>query len=246
MDPKHNSLFAKSPNSWHACSFFACFCAFLAWFAPEMVHSCVSNMLSPSEIVFAAVLGFFCSLTPLWDGLSLLMKQLQARMPRHTSLPCCCYVFACSFSSFDCPCLLRSRFPSMDLASIDGLSLRRWEWRSRFTPFTTLSESIWCSNHDSTNDIYVLPRISSTAHHLSPPAVIMHLQSAVCFADPAIFGNKIPLHYTFFLSYFIISCSISVCWLWASSLKNPMQTPWQQQDFLFLTFPRPSFPRKQP
>ncbi len=51
----------------------------------------------------------------------------------------------------------------------------------------------------------MLPRISSAAHHLSPPAVIVHLHqlsppavivhlnSAVCVADQAIFGNEIPL-----------------------------------------------------
>ncbi len=76
-------------------SFFACFCAFLACFAPEMVHSCVSNMSSPSEIVSAAVLVCFqMTRPPLWDGLSLLMKPSQVREPHHTFLPCCCYVFA--------------------------------------------------------------------------------------------------------------------------------------------------------
>ena len=61
--PKPKLLFAKLPKSWHACSFFACFSAFLACFAPQMVHSCVSIMSSPSEIVFAAVLGSFRSST---------------------------------------------------------------------------------------------------------------------------------------------------------------------------------------
>jgi hypothetical protein len=37
----------------------------------------------------------------------------------------------------------------------------------------------------------------------------------------------------FFLNYFFISRTISACWLLASGLKIPMQTPCQQQDLSF-------------
>ncbi len=50
----------------------------------------------------------------------------------------------------------------------------------------------------------MLSRFSSAAHHLSPPAVTVHLDPAVCFADQAIFGNEnyeIPFHDTFFLEF---------------------------------------------
>ena len=49
---------------------------------------------------------------PLWDGLSHFMELSQTRLPRHTSLPCCYCIFACSASSLDLPCLLPSRFSS--------------------------------------------------------------------------------------------------------------------------------------
>jgi hypothetical protein len=49
---------------------------------------------------------------PLWDGLSHFMEPSQTRLPRHTSLPCCYCIFACSASSFDLPWLLPSRFSS--------------------------------------------------------------------------------------------------------------------------------------
>ena len=37
--------------------------------------------------------------------LSCFMEPLQARLPRHASLPCWCYLFAFSALSFDCPWL---------------------------------------------------------------------------------------------------------------------------------------------
>jgi hypothetical protein len=49
----------------------------------------------------------------------------------------------------------------------------------------------------------VLPRFSPAAHHHSPPAVIAHLHSAVCFADQAIFCFEIPFSETLFLGLFL-------------------------------------------
>ena len=49
---------------------------------------------------------------PLWDGLSHFMEQSQTRLPRHTSLPCCYCIFACSALSFDHPWRVTSRFSS--------------------------------------------------------------------------------------------------------------------------------------
>ena len=55
--PRHTNLFAKSTKSCHASSSFASSGAILARSAPPMVHSCISNMSSPSAVVFASVLG---------------------------------------------------------------------------------------------------------------------------------------------------------------------------------------------
>ncbi len=79
-------------------------------------------------------------------------------MPRHTSLqvPCCCYVFACSISSFDCPCLLSSRFPIPSDAP--GKHRRAFVAQVRVAvPLYSTYHSMLCSNLD----FYVLPRILS-------------------------------------------------------------------------------------
>jgi hypothetical protein len=86
---------------------------------------------------------------------------------------------------------------------------------------------------DSTIDFYVLPHISFAAitslHPLSsctsipPSALQIRLFSAMKSLSAILYSLK----------YFIISFSISVCWLRASGLEIPMQTPWQQQTLSF-------------
>ncbi len=134
----------------------------------------------------------------------------------------------------------------MHLASIDGLSWGRWEWRSRFTPFTTVFDArimiqqlIFTCWHGAASVQLRNPSPLYTRYNLAPQfrqnppsalqislfsALRISLFSALKYL-PAILD---------FLNWFFFSWSISVCWLWASRLKIPMQTPWQQQDLLFL------------
>ena len=48
----------------------------------------------------------------LWEGFSLFMKPLLARLSCHTSFPCCCYKLTCSVSLLFCAWLLPYPFPS--------------------------------------------------------------------------------------------------------------------------------------
>ena len=171
--------------------------------APPMVHSCVSNMSSPSEVVFAAFLGGFNKFAPrpmtrppLWDGRSRFTKPSKARLPSHTALPCCCYIFAFSVSSFDCPWLLPCRFPS-DAPGKHRLAFVAWRYCS--TPFTTVFEARIMI---LTIDFYVLPRFSSTAHHLSPPAAIVHFHSRL-LSDSTRLSSEHPIPTSISVNSFI-------------------------------------------
>ena len=82
----------------------------------------------------------------------------------------------------------------------------------------------------------MLPRFSSAAHHLSPPAVTVQLDPAVCFADQAILGNEnyeIPFHDTFFLE-FVPYLMLNICLL-ALSFRS------QKSDADSVAAARPSF-----
>lgn len=119
----------------------------------------------------------------------------------------------------------------MHLAGIDGLSTRRWEWRSRFTPFTTLSDAwIMIQQLIFTCGLVSAPQPITSLHPLSSCTSILPSALKIRLFTTMTSLSAIP----FLLNYFIISCSISISWLWASGLKNPIQTPWQQQGLLFL------------
>ncbi len=68
------------------------------------------------------------------------------------------------------------------------------------------------------------------------PITILHPLSSCTFIQPSALqirpysAFKSLSAILYFLIRFFISRSISVCWLLASGLKNPMQTQWQQQD----------------
>ncbi len=79
-----------------------CMNIFRRWCSPcpisPMFHSCVSNLLSTSGVVFAACFWSFRSSTrdsSRHYGTSLLSSWsiLLARLPNHTSCLCCCYIY---------------------------------------------------------------------------------------------------------------------------------------------------------
>ena len=70
------------------------------------------------------------------------------------------------------------------------------------------------------------PQPVTTLHQL--PSCTSIPPSALQIRPYSAFKSLSAIRY--FLNRFFISRSISVCWLSASGLKIPMQTPWQQQD----------------
>jgi hypothetical protein len=121
-------------------------------------------------------------------------------LPHHTSLSICCYILESSVTSFDRPWLLPSHSPS----DAPGKHGRAFVTKVRVAdPLYSIYAFFWYSKHDSTTEFCMLPRFSSAAHQLSPPAVIVHLHSAVCFAYQAICSFAIPSCDTPFLELFL-------------------------------------------